>query len=86
MNTWDDSPSAKFYIQRIDAGRKLQNQIPQEEYFKSGKWKQAVTILLMSEIGKAMLFLGSDGFSGTYKVDVEKGMSRNTKTDNEQIG
>lgn len=81
MSTWDDSINVKFYIQRIDARRKLQNQVSQEEYFQSEHWKHPVAIFLMSEIGKAMLFLGSDGLSGTYKVDIEKGLSSNIMTD-----
>jgi hypothetical protein len=75
MEVLEDTPSAKFFLQQLDTGRKLQSQVPQEEYFKSGKWKKQVAVLLLCEIGKAMVFFGSDGLSASYKVDVQKGLS-----------
>jgi hypothetical protein len=83
MAAFEDKPSAKLFLQQLDTGRKLQSQVPQEEYFKSGKWKKQVAVLLLGEIGKAILFFGSEGLSGSYKVDVTKGLCGDTIANDE---
>lgn len=78
MSIFDDAPSSKLFLQQLDNRRKSQKQVSQEEYFESGLWKQQVVILLLGEISKAIIFLGSEGLSGSYTVDVQKGRPGDT--------
>jgi hypothetical protein len=71
--TLENSPNIVSFIQRTDEGRKLQKTSP-EEYFKSGNWQIPLIFVIISEIGKAGAFLGSEGLIGTYKVDIQKGV------------